>query len=328
MKLQFPVILLLSLVTTSNWADDVYVSPRGNDGNPGIEAAPVSSIDMARKLVRQFSGKEAVTVHVADGIYYLPDPLVFTPEDSGTEDAPVVFQADHEGGAVLSGGTQLNLQWQPYREGIFQAEWFHDAEKNILYYMPEPSLDLRNATTEVVRLRQLVEFRGTEATPVKYVKLKGFSVRHAARTFMETKEPLLRSDWAIYRGGAFFLTGTENIQVLNCEFDQVGGNAIFASNYNRQLLVNGCHIHDCGASGVCFVGDPDALRNPLFEYGQRNDLSTIDRTPGPKTNNYPADCAVALKSVQRFGRTTAASDSHSQSKADQHSPRRLHLGCG
>ena len=66
------------------------------------------------------------------------------------------------------------------------------------------------------------------------------------------------------------------------EFDQVGGNAIFVNNYNRRTLIKGCHIHETGASGVCFVGDPDAVRDPLYEYGQKNDLTKIDRTPGPK----------------------------------------------
>ena len=88
------------------------------------------------------------------------------------------------------------------------------------------------------------------------------------------------------------LTGTEDVSILDCEFDQVGGNAIFVNNYNRRTQVKGCHIHDVGASGVCFVGDPNALRDPLFRYGERNDLAKIDRTPGPKTNNYPANGSV------------------------------------
>ena len=41
-----------------------------------------------------------------------------------------------------------------------------------------------------------------------------------------------------------------------------------------------------------FVGDPKAVRSPLFKYDQRQALDQIDRTPGPKTNNYPADCLV------------------------------------
>ena len=70
------------------------------------------------------------------------------------------------------------------------------------------------------------------------------------------------------------------------------GNAIFVNNYNRRVTVRGTHIHGAGASGVCFVGDPDSVRNPLFEYGQRMEYAEIDQTPGPRTDNYPADCVV------------------------------------
>jgi hypothetical protein len=98
------------------------------------------------------------------------------------------------------------------------------------------------------------------------------------------------------------LTGTEDVSILDCEFDQVGGNAIFVNKYNRRTLVRGCHIHDVGASGVCFVGDPGAVRNPLFEYREKNDLSAIDRTPGPKTNNYPAEGSVEDCLIHSIGR--------------------------
>jgi len=151
-------------------------------------------------------------------------------------------------------------------------------------------------------LRHLVEFQGTQQAPVKKVTLKGFVFRHAARTFMETKEPLLRSDWTIYRGGAVMLTGTEDVSVLDSEFDQLGGNAVFVNNYNRRTLVKGCHIHDSGASGICFVGDPNAVRNPLFEYNQSQDLTKIDRTPGPKSDNYPADSVVEDCLIHGIGR--------------------------
>ena len=187
-------------------------------------------------------------------------------------------------------------------ENIFEeldapGEWFHNAKTGTLYYKPEAGTDLNKAVVEVVRLRHLIEFQGSVETPVRFITLQGFTVRHAARTFMDTKEPMLRSDWTIYRGGAVMLTGTEDVKILDCEFDQVGGNAVFVNNYNRRTLVKECHIHDAGASGVCFVGDPDAVHNPLFNYGQKNDLAKIDRTPGAKTENYPAlgtveDCLI------------------------------------
>lgn len=416
-KLTLACLLAAFAACSECQALDIFVHPTGDDTQPGTNRAPVATLARAQQLARNQAGQESVTVNVADGIYYLPNTLTFESVDSGTEAEPIVYRAENEGGAVLSGGSKLQLAWQSYRDGIYSAttpedieidqlfvggrsqrmarypnydatkstaayqgfsadafskdraadwsdpaggyihamhrsrwggyhyritgkdasgevtyeggwqnnrqmgmhkdfrmvenifeeldapgEWFHDAKNNTLFYIPEPNVDLSNADVEVVRLKHLIEFRGNESSPVKFVTLQGFTFRHAARTFMETKEPLLRSDWTIYRGGAITLTGTENVQVTDCEFDQLGGNAVFASNYNRKLIVRGCHIHDCGASGVCFVGDPNAVRDPLFEYRQKNDLSKIDIARGPKTNNYPADCLVDDCLINGIGR--------------------------
>lgn len=407
----------LFLPVTLAFSADFHVSPSGKDANAGTSAAPFQSIAAARDAARKLAGKNSVTVHVSDGTYYLPETLVFTPADSGSEKHPVIYQAENEGKAVISGGMKLDLKWQPYKDGILMAstppgllidqvfingkrqimarypnydpakttaayqgfaadafskehaakwtdpaggyihamhaqlwggyhyritgknadgtvayeggwqnnrqmgmhktfrmvenifeeldapgEWFHNAKTHTLYYMPEPGVNPATATVEVVRLRQLIEFKGTSKEPVRFITLKGFTYRHAARTFMDTKEPLLRSDWTIFRGGAVFLTGTENVGILDSEFDQPGGNAVFISYYNRHALIKGCHIHDAGASGVCFVGDPDAVRSPLFEYGHNLDSSKIDLTPGPKTDNYPADCAVEDCLIHGIGR--------------------------
>ncbi len=214
---------------------------------------------------------------------------------------------DAKGEVLYEGGWQNNRQLGMHPEfrmveNIFEeldaeGEWFHDEKTQTLYYKPEKNIDLNTAQVEVVRLKLLIDFQGSITNPVKHIGLQGFVVKHAARTFMETKEPMVRSDWAIFRGGAFMLTGTEDIQIVDCEFDQVGGNAIFVNKYNRRTLIKGNHIHHSGASGVCFVGDPNALRNPLFEYGETNEVSKIDTTPGPKTDNYPAlgvveDCLI------------------------------------
>ncbi|WP_405603932.1 PDZ domain-containing protein [Polaribacter sp. Asnod1-A03] len=219
----------------------------------------------------------------------------------------IITGKNKEGEVTYEGGWQNNRQMgmhPEYRmvENIFEeldapGEWFHNQETQTLYYKPEATIDLKKVKVEVVQLKQLIDFQGSIKNPVKHIALQGFVIKHAARTFMETKEPMVRSDWTIFRGGAFMLTGTENIKILDCEFDQVGGNAIFVNNYNRNTLIKGNYIHHTGASGICFVGDPKALRDPLFEYGQKNDMNTVDKTPGPKTENYPAlgtveDCLI------------------------------------
>ena len=108
---------------------------------------------------------------------------------------------------------------------------------------------------------------------------------------MENKEPLLRSDWTICRKGAVTFGGAEDCKMVDCEFDQVGGNAVCVNGYNRHLLFRGCYIHDSGTNGIAFVGDPSSVRSPLFRYGSQN-YQQIDRTSGPRNDLYPASCKV------------------------------------
>jgi hypothetical protein len=373
-----------------------YVAPTGSDADAGTLEKPFATLQRAQAARRQKPG----TVFLRGGTYYLPETLIFTAQDSGTKDAPVVFQAYGNERPVISGGVKLeHLAWQPWTNGIFQAkapddlrteeifvngerqilarypkyfdgyaaaaissnrvarwadptsgyyhamhpslwgdftwritgkdaqggltmeggwqnnrgaaahrtirfvenifeeldapgEWFLNTKSHILYYYPPAGLDLAKAVVEATRLRSLVELRGSEVAPVRFVKLRGITFRQAARTVMDTKEPLVRSDWAIYRGGAVLFEGAEDCALQDSFLDQVGGNAIFVNNYNRRVTVRGCQIAKAGANGVCFVGDPQAARNVLFNYNQANRLEDLDRTPGPRSNNYPADCLV------------------------------------
>jgi PDZ domain len=201
-------------------------------------------------------------------------------------------------------------------ENIFEeldapGEWFHDADKGVLFFFPPKDVDLRTAKVESVRLRHLIEFAGTKEKPVKSVSLRGLAFTGARRTFMENKESLLRSDWTIYRGGALVMRGAENCSIVDCDFEQVGGNAIFISGYNRDIDVRGCLIRECGANGIAVVGEARSVRSPMFSWGPGNpysggkpqlDPQDIDRTPGPLTEDYPAKCLIEDCLIARIGR--------------------------
>ena len=119
---------------------------------------------------------------------------------------------------------------------------------------------------------------------------------------MQNREPLLRSDWTIYRGGAIHASGTESCSIEGCYFDGVGGNAIFVDGHNSRFTVRRCRIENAGANGVAFVGDSASVRSALMEYNDRNTLGQIDRTPGPKVEKYPSDCLIEDCLITRTGR--------------------------
>ncbi|MDX9755150.1 MAG: right-handed parallel beta-helix repeat-containing protein, partial [bacterium] len=396
------------------WSAEFFVSVDGHDSQPGTREAPFATVAQAQQAARSLQ-TEAVTVTLHGGVYYLPEPLRFTPADSGSQQAPVIYQAVPNETVVLSGGLRLQLQWQPYRDGIWMAsvspslaidqlfldgqrlpmarypnfdpsvrvfngydrdcfapqravrwanptggfihamhkhewgdihyvitgkdpdnqvqfeggwqnnrpygmhdqhrfvenifeeldapgEWFYDKSKSILYVLPPHGLDLTTAKVEIVRLKELVHLQGTPSQPVQWITLRGLTFRHAARTFMDNKEPLLRSDWTVYRGGAVFFQGAQHCTIEDCVFDQLGGNTIFVNNWNRAITIRGCDIHESGANGIAFVGHPDAVRNPLFKYEERQSLAEIDLTPGPRSDDYPRDCLVEDCLITRTGR--------------------------
>ena len=218
---------------------------------------------------------------------------------------------NEDGSVAYEGGWQNNRQMgmhpeHRFVENIFEeldapGEWFHAPESRTLYFYPPDDVDVDTATFEVARLKNLVVFRGSAENPVRHIGFRGIVFRHAARTMMEDYEPLLRSDWRIHRGGAVVFRGAEHCEITDSEFDQVGGNAVFADGYNRHVTVRGTHIHDTGGSGVCFVGDVDAVRSPLFERHDHQAYEELDLGPGPKTENYPADCTVDDCLIHRIG---------------------------
>ena len=218
---------------------------------------------------------------------------------------------DAKGNLNLDGGWQNNRPAPMHKqfrfvENIFEeldtaGEWYLDRAKHILYYYPPGYINLSTAFIEVSHLKNTIELKGTAAHPVQQVELRDLNFEHNERSFMDTREPLLRSDWTIYRGGAVLFDGTENCKITDCSFDGLGGNAIMVSNYNKHDTISGCLIANIGASAICFVGDTKAVRSALFAYNSSIAYSRLDKKPGPRTSNYPQECLATNNLIHNIG---------------------------
>ena len=102
-----------------------HVSPKGGDANPGTPDRPFATLAKAQAQVRALVAEglpaSGVTVVLRGGTYYLPQTLVFTPADSGTEKSPVVYASAPGELATLSGGRAVPGAWKPWKDGIHQC---------------------------------------------------------------------------------------------------------------------------------------------------------------------------------------------------------------
>jgi hypothetical protein len=224
----------------------------------------------------------------------------------------MIEKVDENGVPTMVGGYQMNRNNNGFHpkfnfiENVFEelnapGEWFYDKKEGVLYYKPVQGIDMAKAVVEVPVFENIIAIKGSMEKPVSNVTISGITFMHTLRTFMKTKEPLLRSDWAIYRQGALFIQGAENVKVENCDFDSPGGNAVFINNYNRNITISGNHIHGAGASGVNLVGSPNAVRSPSYEYREFVKWSEMDTTVGPKTQDFPSLCSITDNLIHDIG---------------------------
>lgn len=191
-------------------------------------------------------------------------------------------------------------------ENIFEEldarnEWYYNKEEKILYFRPTKTADLIRGDFAISNLTDLIHIVGNKENPVKNISIKGIDFTQTARSFMLTKEPLLRSDWTIYRGGALLLDGTEKITIANCNFYELGGNAVFLSNYNKNNSIKDNHIYNIGANAISFVGSADAVRSPSFRYENFVPWEQMDFAKGPKSDNYPQYCTASGNLIHNIG---------------------------
>jgi hypothetical protein len=191
-------------------------------------------------------------------------------------------------------------------ENIFEeldtpGEWFYDKNTGALYFYPPDGTNLNSSTVEAACLEELIKVVGNSSGKVKYLTFSGFNFTCVKRTlFSRAYEGLLRGDWAIVRAAALYIQDAENIAVKNCTFDQVGGNGIFISGYNRNHVIDNNIFIDTGATCVQVVGLMNACRYPSTWSNHHTDMT--DTTAGPLTDDYPKNITVSSNYMVNMGR--------------------------
>jgi hypothetical protein len=125
-----------------------YVSPLGNDWNPGTELQPFKTLEKARDAVRTLNGRmmNDITIYLRGGEYQLCMPVVFDQRDSGTNRFTVIYRAYPGERPVVTGGQRIT-GWKATTNGLYKA--------SVRTAQPAPCTPSDNSRPNQLQFRQL-----------------------------------------------------------------------------------------------------------------------------------------------------------------------------
>lgn len=108
-------MLLTALVGLQ--AAEIWVTPKGSDGNPGTAALPKATLQSALRQARELRRTQdasvvgGIHIRMVGGRYAMVETLLLTPEDAGTPESPTFVEAVGGERPILSGGLLVS-NWQ------------------------------------------------------------------------------------------------------------------------------------------------------------------------------------------------------------------------
>lgn len=91
----------------------IYVVPGSSDSSKGIQPSPFTSLVQARDYIRELKKTKGlpeggIQVIIKGGEYNIKDTIIFTKEDSGTHQSPIIYRAENGEYVVFNGGIRLD----------------------------------------------------------------------------------------------------------------------------------------------------------------------------------------------------------------------------
>lgn len=118
-------IIIVFLGACSSPGYEIHIAPDGDDNNSGTVNKPLATLQGAQNAIFNLKKKGAFkdTLHIIlhDGTFHLNQPVILKFMDSGSDQYPVIFEADVNAHPVISGGvdlTQINVR----DDGIWESK--------------------------------------------------------------------------------------------------------------------------------------------------------------------------------------------------------------
>ncbi|MCK4343658.1 MAG: right-handed parallel beta-helix repeat-containing protein [Bacteroidales bacterium] len=153
-------LTLMSLAQTRYF----YMSPDGDDFNPGTSEAPLASLTGARNAVRNYRKdhglQDTIRIIATDGWYQMKEPLVLGPDDGGDKLFPIIYEAAQYAHPVFSGGQEIqrfrivsNKLWKAEIPEVPYWNWYFEQ----LYVNGKRAIRAKSPNTGFFRMKSVQE---------------------------------------------------------------------------------------------------------------------------------------------------------------------------
>lgn len=131
------MIVILFFSQDLVFAQKIYLSPAGNDYNPGTIEKPLATLTAAREIAREHRKSNQVNqpieIIALEGEYFMTEPLVLASEDVASSSAPLIFRAEKGTKAVFYGGLKIvgfekvnDKLWRAFIPEVVRQGWYFE----------------------------------------------------------------------------------------------------------------------------------------------------------------------------------------------------------
>jgi hypothetical protein len=155
-------LIVPSFAAFDSDANEIFVSPDGNDTNSGTLDQPLHTFTGARDKVRTLlGGSKDILVYFREGTYIFEETVVLGPEDSGSVNQQIVYMAYPGETPIFSSLIQVT-DWSSFDRNIMQAN-LPDGISHVRYLNDSSETWMKRSSTVFFRPDFLSTYGGPEA---------------------------------------------------------------------------------------------------------------------------------------------------------------------
>lgn len=190
-------------------------------------------------------------------------------------------------------GSELNKS-KVILENVFEEldapnEFYYDCINETLYFYsetePKGAIEIEYAVRQT-----LLEINDSTCK----IRVSDLNFEKTDNSMYKGKwERYLRSDWAYNDCACVNINNSSNISFENCDFNQLGNNAVLIRNDSANISIDNCDFRNCFSNGILILGDKySTYCTSSWENDNHISYMESPEKTGARNNKYPKNIII------------------------------------